>query len=412
MRVIGMAKRCSLREAISGAVVVAALGSVSCHPATRISAPASHPATATAATANGLTVVSSETFPLTDGDVQRDIVRIRAGADSADLEGIVVRQTTGAKLPLALISHGSPRNIDDARTSRAASYTGRAIELARRGYVAVAFLRAGFGSSSGAITDRIGNCETADFGAIAEKTAVEKRAVIEVLARQPYVDGTRILDIGKSAGGFGSLALAASPPPGLVAIVSFAGGRGSRSTDTNCNEDALVDATARLGRTARLPALWVYAENDHYFPPPIAHRMFAAWTGAGAPGDFVMAPPFGDDGHDLFSDAGIPIWRPYLDEFLRKNHLPCWATPPDDSLPALALPSGFGPSAHEHLESYRRSKNFHKAFATGAHGHVTWRSGYDTAEAARAEALRACESKGRSCRAMFVDDAPAPESVR
>ena len=40
-----------------------------------------------------------------------------------------------------------------------------------------------------------------------------------------------MIAVGPSAGGFASVALTADPPPGLAAVISFAGGRGSRADD-------------------------------------------------------------------------------------------------------------------------------------------------------------------------------------
>ena len=74
-----------------------------------------------------------------------------------------------------------------------------------------------------------------------------------------------MIAVGHSAGGFASVALSADPPPGLVAAISFAGGRGSRADDEVCSEDALVKAFATFGKTSRIPLLWVYAANDRFF---------------------------------------------------------------------------------------------------------------------------------------------------
>ncbi len=76
-----------------------------------------------------------------------------------------------------------------------------------------------------------------------------------------------MIAVGSSAGGFASIALSATAPPGLVAAISFAAGRGSRADDDVCDEEALVRAMAAFGRTSRIPMLWIYAENDKFFRP-------------------------------------------------------------------------------------------------------------------------------------------------
>ena len=87
-----------------------------------------------------------------------------------------------------------------------------------------------------------------------------------------------MIAVGVSAGGFASLALTADPPPGLAAAINFAGGRGSRADNDVCDEDALVRAFATLGKTSRIPTLWIYAQNDKFFRArtgaPNAHRLY------------------------------------------------------------------------------------------------------------------------------------------
>ncbi|HMB75630.1 MAG TPA: hypothetical protein VKN76_04485, partial [Kiloniellaceae bacterium] len=51
--------------------------------------------------------------------------------------------------------------------------------------------------------------------------------------------------------------------------------------DNNCSPERLVAAAAGFGRTARVPTLWLYAENDSYFPPDLSRRMATAYTAAG-----------------------------------------------------------------------------------------------------------------------------------
>ena len=116
-------------------------------------------------------------------------------------------------------------------------------------------------------------------------------------------DGSRIISVGVSAGGFATVALTADPPPGLIAAISFAGGRGSLEADQDCRADRLVDAYRAMGKTSRVPMLWVYAENDHFFGPQLAQQLRQAFTGSGGNVEFIRAPAFRDEGHFLFSQA-------------------------------------------------------------------------------------------------------------
>jgi hypothetical protein len=89
------------------------------------------------------------------------------------------------------------------------------------------------------------------------------------------------------------VAAGSTNPPGVVAILNFARGRGAFKPDLVHSPDRLVDAFGALGRTARSTALWLFAENDHSFGPALAGRMFDAYTASGAPAQLKMLPPFG-----------------------------------------------------------------------------------------------------------------------
>ena len=145
-------------------------------------------------------------------------------------------------------------------------------------------------------------------------------AIVVAAASLPGIDSRHIVVVGQSAGGFGAVALADAPPPGVVAIVSFAGGRGSNGKETICaGEDKLVAAERRLGAANRLPQLWLYAANDRYFRPDLAHRMAAAYTQASTPPvAFVDLPAFGDDGHKTLAQADASVWATPVAAFLAR----------------------------------------------------------------------------------------------
>ena len=97
------------------------------------------------------------------------------------------------------------------------------------------------------------------------------------------------------------MALAAPPLAGLRAALNFAGGRGDNGKGSLCNEQALVAAFHDFGKHARLPMLWIYAENDRWFLPRYAQEFRAAFEKSGEVDQFVIAPPDGEDGHHLFT---------------------------------------------------------------------------------------------------------------
>jgi len=88
-----------------------------------------------------------------------------------------------------------------------------------------------------------------------------------------------------------------------------------------CSFNELVGDFATFGRHSRTPSLWVYAENDHFFSPGLARDFAKAFNDAGGRAQLIVAPPFEDEGHYLFTSEGIPIWTKYVDEFLTAQHL-------------------------------------------------------------------------------------------
>jgi dienelactone hydrolase len=305
------------------------------------------------------------------------------------LKAIVVRPAASGRFPLVLISHGSPRRIADAKKR---DLDWIADDFARRGWAAATVLRRGFGASEGAVADSYGTCTEPDYRAAGLTTAQDIVQAVRYFQKQSYVDPTRVLLVGVSAGGFGSIASASLAPAGLVAVVNFAGGRGSVSADVVCKPDELVEAYGDFGKTVRVPSLWIYSKNDHFFGPDLAQRMFAAFKNSGAPGELIIAPPYQRDGHNLI--FGQPIWRDAVYDFLKRNHLPFAA-------PTLAPPPQAAAEIVQAFQDYLATPNYEKAFVTGPVGYYGWASGYASVDAALAAAREQCE---QHCNVVYAID--------
>src|SRR5581483_2576291 len=116
----------------------------------------------------------------------------------------------------------------------------------------------------------------------ARALAPEIVSILTRLRRESWVDPDRVVLLGISAGGFGVLAAGASNPPGVTGVISFAGGRGSDRADHVCQPERLVAAMHTMGSSARLPTLWIYAQNDHFFGPALAAQMRDAYARGGS----------------------------------------------------------------------------------------------------------------------------------
>lgn len=137
-----------------------------------------------------------------------------------------------------------------------------------------------------------------------------------------------------------------------------------------------------FGARSRVPMLWVYADNDHFFGPKLAQELRKAFTAGGGTVEFVAAPAFGEDGHHLFSVAGIPIWTKFVDDFLKRENLARRDTLLPLPRPALTAPAALLANGRRNFEDYLIAGP-HKAFAMSPQGAFAWVSGARTTDAAR-----------------------------
>ncbi|BBK39383.1 dienelactone hydrolase [Allostella sp. ATCC 35155] len=326
------------------------------------------------------------------------------GGPAVDLSGYLARPDRPGRFPMVLLTHGSPRDGRDRAKMRAEGAARQARDFARRGWVALSVLRRGYGTSGGTFAEGAGPCGDRSYAEAGRSAAVDLREAAQWLARQNWSDPTRLLLVGVSAGGFAATALASDPPPGLVGVVSFAGGRGSRGPDDVCQPERLVAAFAEYGRTARAPALWIYAENDRYFGPQLARSLRDAYAAGGAPVEFHMLPPFGEDGHAVYGRA-LAQWWPIVDAFLRRHGLPTWSA-------AVLSPDRLPGAGERHREAFERylAAPGEKAFAASPSGRFGWATGRPSSAAAAEAALDFCHggTGDPGCRLYFRNLAPVP----
>jgi dienelactone hydrolase len=328
-----------------------------------------------------------------------------AAASPHGLEALLVRPTASGRYPLALISHGSPRDSANRASMTARSNYRIALEFARRGFAALIVMRRGYGTSPGGFADSYGSCASAAYLPAAAAAVADLRAAVDAMKKREDVSLQGMIAVGHSAGGLATVALTAQAPPGLAAAINFAGGRGSYSPGKICNENGLVQTFAEFGKTSRVPMLWVYAANDMFFGPPLAHRLYDAFRAGGGSAVFIEAPPYGEDGHFLLSVDGRPQWTPLVDVFLRDHGLGAKTILSEPDIPA---PRQLSDSAKDEFTQYL-GKGPHKAFAISSKGSFGWRSGRQSAAEARQAALAACAKWAKDCSLYAVDDHLAHE---
>lgn len=235
------------------------------------------------------------------------------------MDATVFRPPGNAKAPLMVMNHGSPASSADRPGMKRPQYTAVSSFFVSRGYVVVLPLRRGYGATGGHWAEEYGRCNNPDYFDAGLQTAADIRAAIDYMRSQSFVAPDRTIVVGQSAGGWGTLALSSLNPPGVPAMIDFAGGRGGHQPGVgNCEPSALVKAAGKYGATARVPLLWINSANDTFFEPKLVNRMVEAYITAGGQAVHRPVAAFGKEGHTLASrDGGAPIWRPLVEEFLQ-----------------------------------------------------------------------------------------------
>ena len=343
------------------------------------------------------------------GEFYREELRITmAAAGPRGLEALLIRPADNGRYPLALITHGTPAEADRRRAMTAYWFHTTAIEFARRGFAAVVVMRRGYGNSGGDYAES-GCCAPARYLRSARAAATDLRAAYAAMKGRPDVTTEGMIAVGSSGGGLASLALTENPPPGLAAVISFAGGlRHVKPSDDGVGEPgdeaALVAAFGTIGKKSRTPMLWIYAQNDKYFRPDMAHRLHAAFTLSGGRAQLIDAPAFGSDGHLLLLGAGgRSIWTPMVDGFLRAQNLGARELLAAPTPPVLAPPPRLSEKGRADFEEYLAAGQ-HKAFAVSPGGAFGYFSGRRSAAEALGEALTGCAKHAQDCAPYAIDN--------
>ena len=223
---------------------------------------------------------------------------------------------------LAVLNHGKPVSTAEIEAFTLPSCEAEQVRwFLERGFAVILPLRRGYGASAGPVAERNPTCAPSrDYAPSALESARDIRATIDYATALPGILPERVVVVGQSAGGLGTVALASLNDRRIAALASMAGGDGghlNRVPGAVCQPQALEAAMARFGATAKAPMLWVYTANDSYFAPDLAAAMHRAFTAAGGRAELAALPAWGRDGHILFTGrGGSAIWGPLMERFL------------------------------------------------------------------------------------------------
>jgi len=230
----------------------------------------------------------------------------------------VFRPAGEGPFPLVLMNHGTTRSVTERPFFPLLEFNAAALWFAEKKYTVVAPQRPGHGDTGGPYYEEVAPCDDPQFRDAGLAVAEADGIALAYMTSQPFVQGDDVIVVGQSGGGWGSLAFASQNPPGLRAMINFAGGR-------TCKEnprapERLIAIAAEFCRSVRAPMLWIYTQNDSFFPPELSKPMSEACRAAGAQLEYHLLPPFEDNGH-YFIDVpkAIPIWAPIVTKFLAQH---------------------------------------------------------------------------------------------
>jgi len=344
---------------------------------------------------------------------EKTFFRTNINGKNVRLEGFIVKRAdlTGP-LPIALITHGKSANLTDMLALRGSDYGPYARDLARRGYLSVVVIRRGFGQSDGPLPVNV-TCDTKTFNDFFSADADDLQGALEIAAKRPDADPQRAIAIGVSAGGAAVMALAARNPKNLRGVINVSGGL---QTPDCPKEDVLVNAFKSYGIASRIPSIWIYAKNDSLFGPALVERMQSAYLDGGGDVKLVMFDKHGNDGHQIFAEAGGRVkWLMEMDAFLTFHDLPSTKRDRSDELMKQLKLSD---RSRNFVDQYLAAPTFKVMVQTPDGQNYMTQFGAATLDLARSAALDNCRTRHKTaepCKVIMENDTwvgpTAPERV-
>ena len=319
----------------------------------------------------------------------------------------VFRPSGDGPHPLVVFNHG--RAVGDKRVSQGrARFEHAARYLVEKGFVVMAPTRIGYWETFGDFDPEYsGTCNARNFAPQHKAVSDQVLATVALAKTLPFVDASRWLVAGQSVGGLTAVATVGRNPPGLIGGINFAGGSGGNADATPgrpCSPNVLGQHWAHVAKTAQVPMLWLYWQNDLYWGEDVPKQWHQAWVGAGGKADFKSMAPIAADGH-LGLDRDMDHWLPLVDAFLNGLGFTEAAIVPRPAATNWAEVTDVNKvpiSAKSRIAGYEKflAANPPRAFAIGSQG--AW--GYATGDYVTGRALGFCQRSGQTCKLYAVDN--------
>lgn len=264
---------------------------------------------------------TSQQEPGLDAGLNETVVRVPKKSGfltnlfQIELETTIFKPDGEGPFPIVVINHGKdgttlPQLQPRYRPLHAVRY------FLHRGYAVFVPMRQGFAHSGGSYVS--GGCNLESNG---RSQADDVETTLQYATVQPWTDKHQIVIVGQSHGGWTTLAFGTRNDPNVKGLINFAGGL--KVEKCAGWQGALVRAASDYGAETKIPSLWLYGDNDRYWPTEIWRDMYQRYTAGGAPAQLAAYGVFQNDSHRMFYSAnGKPIWQPLVTKFLADIGMP------------------------------------------------------------------------------------------
>jgi dienelactone hydrolase len=325
------------------------------------------------------------------------------------LETTLFKPKGNGPFPLAIINHGSgsgdPKNQPRYRPLSAVRY------FLERNYAVLVPMRPGFSKSEGTYYD--GGCSIESNGVMQAETIP---SIIDYAHTLPYINNQLTVIVGQSHGGWTALAYGANnPDPSVKGLINFSGGY----KNSKCAgwRSGLISASEHFGNQTQIPSLWIYGDNDSFFPKVLYQSMYKAYVAGNPRATLFAYGNFGFDSHRFFINSDSrKTWTAPVDNFLMSVDLPYKAVnsgyenPPRMPHPQKTDFANISDSekvpylSESGRRAYRSflSTNDNKAFAINELGDYGWEYGTDDPLTG---AIQVCSDRHKkTCKLYAVND--------
>ncbi len=225
------------------------------------------------------------------------------------------------KAPYLLFNHGRAGTDQERASFGRSSYKNISEYYISKGFVVILPTRIGYGVSGGPDAEFSGgSCQNKNYTESVKVVADQSKQVLNHVFDFSYIERSKGIVVGQSAGGISSIGLSAENIYGLKGAINFAGGNGGdpvKQSGKPCSEWAIKETFAKYGAGNKVPTLWLYSVNDKYWGEQLPKDWFAAFQKAGGKGQFISLPAFKDDGHLIYG-GNRNAWKNDFEKFIKE----------------------------------------------------------------------------------------------